>query len=360
MLLLLDPSEDRFHNLSERGSYEWTYFDGLSEDGELGFSAIWFRGIPMSPWYSAAIDRDPQNALPEQHCAFAFGLYNRKGRIASALEEGPESFFSGDTNSPDVRFRENSLYASPGKGGETGYHIRLNIRRPLLQSRIQGEITLQFPSHDLSGTAVPYDPAAGKHFWVPAAPNGSFNAAIDITGIGRTASRYRFQGRAYHDRNFGVEPLHHLNVHWHWGRLHFGSKAFVFFEVSSAGEGSNEQSKKSEEKNSFRRLLLFDGGKLIESSEDGDFASTAWRNHWATLPYPQAVRGSALQSDLRFSARTVSLLDSGPFYHRTAADVEVLHRGEKETGIGMTEYLRPARLGFRIFRPFVKFRVRRK
>lgn len=371
-MILLDPSEDRFHNLEFPGSYEWTYFDGLSEDGELGFSAIWFRGIPMSPWYSAAIDRNPQNALPERYCAFAFGLYSRSGRIASALEEGPESLFSGDTTSPDVRFRENGLYASPTgskNGGDTGYRMVLDIRRPLLASRIQGEITFQFPVHDLSGAAAPYTPAGSaaptlsaaveKHFWVPAAPNGSFNAAIDITALGRSAARYRFRGRAYHDRNFGLEPLHYLNVDWHWGRVHFGTKAFVFFDISPRTDTIGGERLQKREGEPFRRFLLFDGGRLVECSQDVIFSPARRRNHWATLPYPTHVGGSSAAAQTRFSAGTRSLLDSGPFYHRIAADFEVERQGVRQAALGMTEYLRPTRLGFRIFRPFVKFRVRR-
>lgn len=367
-MIVLDPSEDRFHNPDLPGSYEWTYFDGLSQESGLGFSAIWFRGIPMSPWYSAAIDRRPQAARPDRYCAFAFGLYDRNGRIASGLEEGPESLFSGDSTGPDVRFRGNSLYASKGKGGETGFRITLDIRRPLLQSRVQGEISFRFPEHHLGDAAVPYVPGQGTHFWVPAAPNGYFDAAIDVTRLARSPRRYRFQGRAYHDRNFGFEPLQHLDVHWHWGRFHFGEKAFVFFDVFSRGEGEEKKREEKEEKegknegtdrNAFRRLMLFDGGRLIGSTREAGFTFEGSRNHWATLPYPSAVAGADPAAALRFTARTRSLLDSGPFYHRIAADFELLRGEEIGAGTGMTEYLRPSRLGLRIFRPFVKFRVRR-
>ena len=357
-MIVLPPSEDRFHHLKESGSYEWTYFDGLSEDGEHGFTAIWFRGIPMSPYYTATIDRNLGAAQPERYCAFAFGLYHRGTRIASGLEEGLEEHFFGDQSSPDVRFAENSLHSAEHSDGTTGYRAKIDIRRPLLAGRILGEIEFRFPKHDPIPGAQPYKPEAGRHFWVPAAPNGSFSAALDLVRTGTSARKYRFKGRAYHDRNFGSEPLHHLNLHWNWGRVHFDSKAFVFFDIHA------RQNQQNADFAHFKQLLVFENGKVIDSVNTVDVETHEMRNHWSTLPYPSAFYSGKSDTGPTFRAETVHLLDSGPFYHRMASrfNVQAVQGGEGQysgTGLGITEYLRPSRLGVSVFRPFVKFRVRR-
>ena len=351
-MTVLHPSEDRFHNLQERGSYEWTYFDGLSEDGEHAFTAIWFRGIPMSPYYTAAIDAETKDASPGRYCAFAFGLYRNGRRIASGLEEGPEDLFFGDGDSPDAKFMANTLHSAQHPNGTTAFHIAVDVRRPLLAGRILGQIELKFPVHDAPDGAEAYQAGPGKHFWVPAAPNGSFSAALDLVGTGRSSQKIRFDGRAYHDRNLGTEPLHTVDVDWYWGRVHFDSRAFVFFDVRSRTE------KQGSGLAPFQHVLLYENGTLIDQMEGLQCVADGWRNHWATLPYPGTIR-SQNNASTGFAARTNGQFDSGPFYHRMAAQFSINSNGSAIQAPGMTEYMRPSRLGVAAFRPFVKFRVHR-
>lgn len=351
-MIILHPSEDRFHNLQEQGSYEWTYFDGISEDGEHAFTAIWFRGIPMSPYYTAAIDSDTRDASPGKFCAFAFGLYRNGKRIASGLEEGPEEWFFGDTHSPDAKFRENTLHSAQHPNGTTAFHIAVDIRRPLLAGRILGEIELKFPEHDTPNGVEAYQAGPGTHYWVPAAPDGSFSAALDLVGRGRSSQKIRFSGRAYHDRNLGTEPLHTADVDWHWGRVHFDSRAFVFFDIRSRAE------KTGSELAPFQRLLVYENGKLVDQEEGVACVTERWRNHWGTLPYPAAIRSGDAASII-FTAINHGQFDSGPFYHRMAAQFSLRTASGSVQAPGMTEYMRPSRLGISAFRPFVKFRLRR-
>ncbi|KXK54869.1 MAG: Acyclic carotenoid 1,2-hydratase [Chlorobi bacterium OLB7] len=188
-MTILPESEDHFHQLSQTGAYEWSYFDGLSDDGEWGFVAIWFRGVPMSPWYSAAADRALRRgeALdPLRHCAFNFSLYHRGRRIYFALHERGGETFRTDYRTADVSFGGNTLYANAIPAGGTFYALSVDTEFPRQASRVVGEIAIRSERQDLSPLLQhqPAPPPDGEeHFWIPAALAGSFTANLGFGGL---------------------------------------------------------------------------------------------------------------------------------------------------------------------------------
>jgi hypothetical protein len=354
-MYLLPGSEDRFHGLTGPGSYEWSYFDGLSEDGEWGFVAIWFRGCPMSPYYTAAIDRwladrSAPPPDPDDHAAFSLGLYHRGRRVYSVLHERPRDLFQADTAGPDVRLGGNAVRGGKGPDGGITYLFFLDTKLGLQTSRLSGDIEINALPSAADALATTNDPAAEGHFWVPAALDGTFTARLDLWRLGRGVERIRFGGRAYHDRNFGTSPLHHLKADWHWGRVHSGARLFVYFAVVPD----------SPDEPSFRRLILLENGRLVDAVDDFTL-DAEWRGGGlSTLRLPGHLAGRAPGGDIAFDVRDGRALDSGPFYHRMLSRIDLARDGERWIeGSGITEFLRPPRLGVAPFRPFVKFRVRR-
>ncbi len=352
---ILHDTEDRFHGIDAPGGYEWTYFDGLSEDGELGFVAIWFRGIPMSPYYTAAIDRSTKNPsshapVPSDYCAFTISVYHKGKCVFSALHERPRDLFAGSTDSADVRLASNSVHSNIAPDGTKSFYLTMDTELPYQLSRLVGDITVTSSPQELGNLTTDYDDAtASGHYWVPAALDGTFTARLDIWKLGRGMKKYRFSGRCYHDRNFGTEPLHHLPVNWHWGRLHFDSKTFVYFNIVPDAAGEEH----------FQQVLLLEDGKLIARHEQFVMEELPRKRHWTTLSYPSGI--TARDEPMRFDVSAVSLLDSGPFYHRMLSRITVQDSsGTSLIGTGITEFLRPSRLGIGAFRPFVKFRMRRR
>lgn len=345
---ILDPSHDRFHAVDLPGAYEWTYVDGLSDDGELGFTAIWFRGVPMSPRYSAAIERNLPEAHPSLYTAFAFGLYRRSGRIGASLVEGPAALFDGSVTSADVRFKENRLFGQTHPDGTTTFRMTVDQALPLSLKRLVGEIDLRFPATSIGSLAEEIDSEREKHYWVPSGVGGRFSAAVDLVGPGGRPHRFRFEGNAYHDRNFGYEPLQMMDVDWYWGRLHVAERTFVFFSI---------QPRNGSAASPFNRVFLFEGGDLLRST-DALHLEAETKGHWATLSYPFRI-GINDASGLTATATTRSLVESGPFYHRAVSQIAFDWEGSRGEGEGVIEYLRPSRLRVGIFRPFVKFRAKR-
>ncbi|MEP7217663.1 MAG: hypothetical protein ABI876_02040 [Bacteroidota bacterium] len=352
-MIVLQPSEDHFHGLETPGSYEWSYFDGLSDDGEWGFVAIWFRGCPMSPYYTAAIDRHRSGGAapdPADFAAFNFNLYHRGRRIFYTLQERPRQLFSASDHLPDVRLAGNVVRGGENrKTGGADYFLDFDTKLPFGRSRLVGDIVVTSRSLDSGASGVPYNPTSGGHFWVPAALGGDFTARLDLWRFGRGVRRVRFSGSAYHDRNFGTEPLHHLRADWHWGRLHSEGKVFVYFAVLPDDGGAP-----------FTRMLLLENGRAERTIGDFALLEDPRRRHWSSLSYPAGISAAAADGRFRMRVDRNSTLDSGPFYHRFLSNIRV----ESEDagiveGIGITEFLRPSRLGVAPFRPFVKFRVRR-
>lgn len=354
-MFILPPTADNFHNVTAPGAYEWTYFDGLSEDGEWGFVAIWFRGIPMSPYYTAAIDRHLSNPAgsppnPEDYAAFNFNIYHRGRRIYYALHERPRELWSGSESTPDVRLANNTVHAGSGPNGSRIYLLAIDTRLPWQRSRVMGDIRIESPRSTLDSLGSPYIPGSQGHFWVPAALDGLFNAQLDIWRRGAGVQKLRFTGRAYHDRNFGTRPLHQIEGAWEWGRVHSERDLFVYFMLPAQSAGDPP----------FGTLLYLRDGALVASESEVRQENRPGRLHWTGLRYPVSIGAEGASGRLGFRATPRRSLDSGPFYHRYLSDVDVRLDGKSvihAPGIG--EYLMPSRLGVGFFRPFVKFRVRR-
>lgn len=356
-MIILDSSHDYFHMIDDHGGYEWTYYDGFSEDRSLGFTAIFFRGVPMSPNYSRAIERGEGN--PADHLACAFNLYHEGKSIASWLVEGEgEQSISGGVDD-DIDLGQMKLYRHAAPDGTLVVRIALNGRTPMVRHHVEGIISLSFPPFSV-GSAVTgtLDRTISSHYWVPAAPSGTFEAAIDFKPVLGSNRSLRFSGEAYHDRNFGFEPILDENVDWFWGRVHGPRETLIFFHVADREDG--ERSGVSSDLRLTHALLVADN-QILNVADDLKIQAD-YAQHWATLPYPAHLSGRAdLQSDAPLDLSVVSsnLLESGPFYHRSSATIKYSWGESRGEGIGTLEYLRPDRLGIAFFRPFIRFRARR-
>ncbi len=353
---ILDSSHDHFHLIDDPGGYEWTYYDGFSEDRTLGFTAIWFRGVPMSPNYSAAIDHG--RGVPSDFAAFAFHLYAEGKNVASWLVEGK----GGDrfSENPDypINLGGARLYLNREKSGITGARIAIEGRTPLLRRFVEGEITLTFPDGepDIRPAGCTVDRSAARHFWVPAAPHGTFDAAFDVKPLLGRRTSYRFSGDCYHDRNFGFSPIQYEKVDWFWGRLHDRDQTLIFYYVADR-EGPASREQESSLRLAFATLLK--RGKVVAQTEKLQLRPV-YAPHWTALPYPKSLEcWTEGAQPLKVEVTTSDLLESGPFYHRLSARISYKWGEDQGSGVGALEYLRPSRLGVSVFRPFVRFRVRR-
>ena len=76
MQTLFGPEHDVCHiEPGEPGSYEWWYFDAISDDGRWAIVSIYFLGSPMSTYYKAVVDG--RRLKPSDWCGVFFSLHEK-------------------------------------------------------------------------------------------------------------------------------------------------------------------------------------------------------------------------------------------------------------------------------------------
>ncbi len=179
------------------GGYAWWYLDGLSTDGDFGFTLIAFIGSVFSPYYAWAGRRDPTN-----HCAINLALYGRRGRRWTMTERGRENL----ALQPDrLRIATSSI----GWDG-TSLLAQIDERAAPMPRRVRGTIRLT-PAY-LQGETFALD-TASQHYWRPVAPFALVEAAFSEPSIA-------WRGTGYFDLNYGSSPLEETFSYWDWSRVH--------------------------------------------------------------------------------------------------------------------------------------------
>ena len=186
--------------------------DGISDDGQYGFSIIAFVGSVFSPYYAWANKRTLAPA--ENYCAINVALYtpNKKywtmtERGKNAIERSAHHFTVGPS---DIYWEKDSLT------------IQIKERTPLLGQRVEGTIKI-FPEQ-LFNHVIALDDQK-KHRWGPLSP--SAKAQVHFT-----KPNLQWSGQAYFDSNEGDEPIVKPFREWDWSRAHLHDRSTaVIYDV---------------------------------------------------------------------------------------------------------------------------------
>lgn len=163
---------------------------------------IAFVGSVFSPYYHWSGRRQP-----EHHVAFNVALYTPDGNVWAMTERGPSSL---SRSAERLTIGRSSMEVHDGK-----LLIRFDEMalpwpgQRLWPKAFSGaiEIAPDRISHDL----FPLD-RAGHHCWSPRMPTASAVITSDALPGGG------WQGRAYHDMNYGDRPIEQDFASWDWGR----------------------------------------------------------------------------------------------------------------------------------------------
>ncbi len=209
-----------------KNGYRWWYIDALSDDGQNGFTIIGFVGSVFSPYYANA--RKHGGAVPENHCAINIALYGSKRRWAMTeraarhVTRDPQKFQVGPSS---LMWVNDEL------------HISFNERCMPIPFALRG--TVKFSPADLYDQPVMLDDA-GKHYWQAVAPYGRVSVELQNP-------QQKWSGFAYHDMNWGDEPLENGFKNWTWQRATTLSGSRVFYNLErrdgsrmSFGRGFNK------------------------------------------------------------------------------------------------------------------------
>jgi carotenoid 1,2-hydratase len=183
----------------------------LSDDGCNGLTIIGFVGSVFSPYYYRA--RQHGKVDPENFCSINVALYGRKRRWV--MTERSKRYVARD----ETHFR---VGPSEMMWCDNTLSMSLDERSTPLPFSLKGEITLsvdKFYDHTIDLDAK------GKHKWQAIAPHASIHVAL-------AAPKLNWKGVAYHDMNWGDEPLETGFREWNWQRAHTREGAEIFYNAT--------------------------------------------------------------------------------------------------------------------------------
>jgi predicted secreted hydrolase len=198
--------EDGQRAPTQRGTFEWWYFDAHFDDQSTAVivfatKSIISPGDPLRPNLSITITRADGTKTAE----FAFA---------------PANSYAASSEMCDVRIGSSWVKQT---GFETCWNFTLHAESNSLAADLI-----------FSGLVPPWRPGAGKSFfgsydhyfaWLPSIPFGTVEGTL--TYDGHTA---HVQGTGYHDHNWGNIALPSVMDHWYWGRAHVGDYTLIFVE----------------------------------------------------------------------------------------------------------------------------------
>jgi len=382
MHLLSDISRDARHPKSRPGSYEWWYFDGISEDGDYQVVIIFYEGCPFSTRYIRSLDKDPEgeDARADRHPAISISLYHKGKPIFYSLSEYPpeKCTFDGDTASVTVgensfRFSERETHGSDGFGS---YDLRINERLPSgdeLKGMLtfsgmdpnerlftgNGKVPGMVPGASASASAVVSASASDTasedgepgHLWNLVLPRASMQCRINLLRNGLIARELKFEGEGYHDHNLGSEPMKESFRDWYWGRVHFPHGTLVYYIMNKNGKDGSKKLVQD-----YRAWFISpDNRRLLYTLELTGFKKRS-TNGFLLRP---ARRLQFKEKELEIEVRHNVVADSGPFYCRYISEARLDHPAlESQKSTGIAEYIRPDRIHRRLFWPLVHMRLR--
>lgn len=190
--------------------YRWWYVDAVSDDGRHGLTIIAFVGSVFSPYYAWARNRSLTN--PNRHCAINVALYGESGK-RWAMTERSERW---------VQRSPSRFVVGPSEVAHENGSLVIDIRERTfpLPGRIIGRVELALDHVSPISFELDRD---GHHFWRPLAPMTRIRVALDTP-------RLQWKGHAYHDCNFGTEPLEDAFSGWDWSRLHASGGPLICYE----------------------------------------------------------------------------------------------------------------------------------
>ncbi len=394
MQLISDITRDGRHHKPDRGSYEWWYFDGISEEGDYQIVIIFYDGYPFSPRYirsldagtvdddsadggagsdgdgagvradgGAGSDGDTGNAMPGNHPAISISVYHQGNSIFYSLSQYPAKLCSFEDGVPAVTIGNNSFRFTErmehGVNEYGSFDLRINELLPS-GDELKGIITIigmnpfekLFPGGkagwnetDADGKGEAEVPSGNGHLWNMAMPRGRMQCRINLIKNELIRKELKFDGIGYHDHNLGREPMKNRFRDWYWGRAHFPQATLIYYVINRTDGEQDVQAWLVSPDN--RRLLhTLELVKMKRRRTNGFLMSPA-----RCLLFRD--------DDIEVSVLHQKVIDSGPFYYRYISSATLIQPSlGSELVQGVGEYIRPQRVHSRIFWPLINMRMR--
>jgi hypothetical protein len=193
---------------TERGRYEWWYFDAHLDDGAT-VVVVFYTKPNVSPNRPLAPRITIDLTLPDGRDFVKF------------LDTRPE-LFNASKSGCDVRIGTNRFV-----GDLNRYHITATIEEISVDIELTGDVRAWRAK---SGHL--YFGAEGQEklfAWLPAVPHGLASVRYSIGN-----EEHRASGSGYHDHNWGDVPMQTLMHDWYWARASVGPYTIIASYITAA------------------------------------------------------------------------------------------------------------------------------
>lgn len=345
MILLNDPFSDNREEKPIPGSYEWWYYDAISDDGDLSLVVIFYEGNPFSRKYIQSIQAG-KGELAESFPAVSISVYKQAKPVYYSFVEHLPSELRISEEPLRVHIGGQEFYTSFEKG-ELRYHVKLdqtldsghalkaNLTFSSFPKPVKGSV-LEKPRELKTG-----DDGFIPHKWNLIQPRANVRGTIFIE-----SNEVSFSGTGYHDHNIGFEPMKDSFREWYWGRFHFKKSTLIYYLMFRQDQ--------SHEMKAWLHEVDSDGKEHIQSLELDKF------NHKSSNFFGLASNKTITlrNNQLHIQIHQSNCVDSGPFYKRWLASATRKDTHGEESSLGITEYIRPDRIYDKKYWPLVNMRIR--
>ena len=345
MQILFDHKQDVRSRKFRPGAYEWWYFDGVDNEGVYSFVVIFYEGNPFSTRYIRRLQNRNRtdNLYAEEHPAVSISIYeNRKPVYYSFSEFDKQNCFFDDL-SPRLKVGGHTMESDLGPDR---IRYRLNLEEELPSGdRLHGIITFDGPVTDPARPEGEQSFEEEGHLWNLVQPRSTFQAELTVSTRIDSERSISFEGMGYHDHNKGLEPMRNEFNEWYWGRFHFEMGTLVYYLMDQA---------ETEQQGAW--LIGPQNGRILDRYEDIELLDFGWNKFGM-----RSARKIMLSNErTHITVQQTGILDDGPFYQRFSSDsfINIPERDIMQVSGGISEYIRPDRIYWRIFWPFLNMRIR--
>ena len=296
--------------LQQPGAFAWWYLDLVDDHGD-GIVLIWSWGLPFLPGLAGAARRGSPQA-PGDRPSLNLAVYQGGKAAFYLLQELDPADAHWDPVADRWSFGDSRVRLDRREDGTHHLHITLDCPVPGIPDRLTGVV--EVTGHERVHEGDPHgDP---RHAWTPLMTACPGSASLQCGGWS-----VDLEGRAYHDRNSGVQPMHTLGIdRWWWGRLAFPERELIYYHLVPENPDDPVQTLVVEVDRQGRTRVLEDARVEIQATR-----RSLYSLDWTTRLRFWDPDGQEVQ------VRMHAGVDDSPFYQRLLIEGEC--GGEHARGV---------------------------
>ncbi len=332
---------NKFYIPDTIGSYEWIYFDLISEENDYSLVIILYNRFPfyydyIKSYYNFKKGNLIKKITSKNFPAVSFCLYKKNKKIAN-LHYIFESR-SLIINENVISYNDNVIFT---RSDNNSYNLHFKLKYPYRRLNINADIRISNGFSTGKEKNIYSEPV--KHFWKHNLIKYYASAEISVISQNKLKQKISFSGTGYNDQNWGLNPIPADIKNWYWGRFHKYDYTFIYLITEGLSGNYNKY------------FGLYKGTDCLKESSDFEFIKNESYNYFH-LKYGKEIK--IINDSFSLINTNRIKLDNGPFYIRFLAEYKIRYENLNFEGRGISEYLYPPRLTKIFFKPFINLKIK--